>query len=165
LVDDGHEVASHGYKHLNLTTLDRSEIDHQLGYAAQYFSQVHGQSSIDFAAPFGGNDPQVTFYARKYYKSLRGTDAGINTRQNFNPYNLRVLYMGHSVTQARLADEVADTKASNGWLVLVYHRIEPTANSETIVTPTQLLQQLDTIKRSGIIVEPVSTALQEIDDQ
>ncbi|HEX7483645.1 MAG TPA: polysaccharide deacetylase family protein [Candidatus Saccharimonadales bacterium] len=165
LVDDGHEVASHGYKHLNFTTLDRSEIDHQLGYAAQYFSQVHGQSSTNFAAPFGGVDAQLAFYAHRYYTSLRGTDAGVNTKQNFDLYNIRVLYMGHSVTPARLADEIADAKASNGWLVLVYHRIEPTSGVETIVTPTQLQQQLDSIKRSGIVVEPVSTALQEIDSQ
>lgn len=165
LRNNGHQIASHGYKHLNFTTLDRAVIDYQLSYAAQYFNQVHGLQSIDFAAPFGGNDAQLAFYAHKYYTSLRGTDPGVNTKQNFNPYNIRVLYVGKSVTLAHLEDEIADTKANNGWLVLVYHRIEPTGNAETIVSPTQLQQQLDAIKRSGVLVEPVSAALQEIDDQ
>jgi peptidoglycan/xylan/chitin deacetylase (PgdA/CDA1 family) len=165
LRDNGHQIASHGYQHYNFTTLDRSVIDYQLHFATQYFNQVHGLQSIDFAAPFGGNDAQLAFYAHKYYTSLRGTDSGINTRQNFNPYNIHVLYMGRSVTASRLVDEIADAQASHGWLVLVYHRIEPTSDAETIVTPTQLQQQLDVIKKSGVVVEPVTTALQEIEGQ
>ena len=165
LRDNGHQIASHGYKHLNYTTLDRSVIDYQLKYAAQYFTQVHGLTTIDFAAPFGGNDAQIAYYAHKYYSSLRGTDPGVNTRQNFNPYNIRVLYMGHSITQQRLADEITKTKATNGWLVIVYHRIEPSSNSEIVVTSTQLEQQLDAIKSSGVLVEPVAAALQEIENQ
>lgn len=165
LRDNGHEIASHGYKHLNYTTLDRSVIDYQLSYAARYFNQVHGLTSIGFAAPFGGNDAQLAYYAHKYYTSLRGTDPGVNTRQNFNPYNIRVLYMGHSVTRERLLNEIAATKANNGWLVLVYHRIEPSSNAEVIVTSTQLEGQLDAIKSSGVLVEPVATALQEIENQ
>ena len=165
LRDNGHQIASHGYKHLNFTTLDRSVIDYQLSYAAQYFNHVHGLQTVDFSAPFGGNDDQLAYYAHKYYSSLRGTDPGVNTRQNYNQYNIRVLYMGRSVTQARLKDEIADAKASNGWLVLVYHRIEPVGTAETVITPTQLQQQLDVIKQSGITVEPVSAAIQEIDNQ
>lgn len=165
LRDNGHQIASHGYKHLNYTTLDRSVIDHQLKYAAQYFNQVHGLTSIDFAAPYGGNDAQLAYYAHKYYTSLRGTDPGVNTRQNFNPYNIKVLYMGHSITRDHLSDEIAKVKASNGWLVLVYHRIEPSGNSEIVVTSTQLEQHLDAIKNSGVLVEPVAAALQEIENQ
>ena len=165
LRDNGHQIASHGYKHLNYTTLDRSVTDHQLKYAAQYFNQVHGLTSIDFAAPYGGNDAQLAYYAHKYYTSLRGTDPGVNTRQNFNPYNIKVLYMGHSITRDHLSDEIAKVKASNGWLVLVYHRIEPSGNSEIVVTSTQLEQHLDAIKNSGVLVEPVAAALQEIENQ
>lgn len=165
LRDNGHQIASHGYKHFNFTTLDRSVIDYQLRYAAQYFNQVHGLQSIDFAAPYGGNDAQLAFYARKYHTSLRGTDPGVNTKQNFNPYNIRVLYVGRSVTAMRLVDEIADTKASNGWLVLVYHRVEPTSNTEAIISSSQLQQHLDVIKNSDIAVEPVTAVLQEINDQ
>jgi peptidoglycan/xylan/chitin deacetylase (PgdA/CDA1 family) len=165
LRDNGHQIASHGYKHFNYTTLDRSVIDYQLSYAAKYFNQVHGLTSIDFAAPYGGNDAQLAYYAHKYYSSLRGTDPGVNTRQNFNPYNIKVLYMGHSVTREHLMDEIAKAKASNGWLVIVYHRIEPSSNSEIVVTSSQFEQQLDAIKSSGVLVEPVSAALQEIENQ
>jgi hypothetical protein len=73
--------------------------------------------------------------------------------------------MGHSVTQKHLEDEIAKTKASNGWLVIVYHRIEPSSSSEIVVTSTQLEQQLDAIKSSGVLVEPVAAALQEIENQ
>jgi peptidoglycan/xylan/chitin deacetylase (PgdA/CDA1 family) len=160
---NGHELASHGYEHVDFTTLDRSAIDYQLGHSYEYFKQVHGIQTVDFAVPFGGSDAQTIFYARKYYRSLRGTESGVNTRQNIDAYNLRVLYMGRDTSLDKLLDAISDTKAKNGWLILVYHRIEATGNGETIMTPAQFQQQLDTVKASGVTVQPVDATLQDID--
>lgn len=163
LASNGHQLASHGYEHANFTTLERSAIDYQFGHAYQYFKQVHGLQTVDFAVPFGGNDTQTTFYARKYYRSLRGTDGGVNTKQNIDAYNLRVLYMGHDTPLATLSDAINDTKDKKGWLILVYHHVKPTGKSETIINPVQFQQQLDTVKSSGITVQPVAATLQDVD--
>jgi peptidoglycan/xylan/chitin deacetylase (PgdA/CDA1 family) len=165
LVKNGHEIASHGYEHLNFTTLKRDDINYQFEHASNYFKEVHNMQRVSFAAPFGGNDPQTTFYARKYYASLRGTIDGVNTKQNLDPYNLRVLYVGGSVSQERLSAAIADAKSKNGWLILIYHRVETPAKGETILTPTQFQQQLDTIKNSDITVEPVADVLKVVADQ
>jgi peptidoglycan/xylan/chitin deacetylase (PgdA/CDA1 family) len=165
LVKNGHEIASHGYEHLNFTTLKRDDINYQFEHASNYFKEVHNMQRVSFAAPFGGNDPQTTFYARKYYASLRGTIDGVNTKQNLDPYNLRVLYVGGSVSPERLSAAIADAKSKNGWLILIYHRVETPAKGETILTPTQFQQQLDTIKNSDITVEPVADVLKVVADQ
>lgn len=165
LQKSGHELASHGYQHLDFTTLDKPSIDFQLSYAYQYFNQVHNEPSVDFATPFGGTDSQVTYYARKYYASLRGTDSGLNTRQNFNPYNLLVLYIGKDTPVSKLADSLAEAQANNDWLILVYHRIDTSTQGEPVISPTQFQQQLDTIKQSGITVLPVTNALRAIEQQ
>jgi peptidoglycan/xylan/chitin deacetylase (PgdA/CDA1 family) len=165
LVKNGHEIASHGYEHLNFTTLKRDDINYQFEHASNYFKEVHNMQRVSFAVPFGGNDPQTTFYARKYYASLRGTIDGVNTKQNLDPYNLRVLYVGGSVSPERLSAAIADAKSKNGWLILIYHRVETPAKGETILTPTQFQQQLDTIKNSDITVEPVADVLKVVADQ
>jgi len=165
LVKNGHEIASHGYEHLNFTTLKREDINYQFEHASNYFKEIHNMQRVNFAAPFGGNDPQTMFYARKYYASLRGTADGVNTRQNMDPYNLRVLYVGGSVSLEKLSAAIADAKSKNGWLILIYHRIETPVKGETTVTPTQFQQQLDTVKKSDINVQTVAEVLKAVANQ
>lgn len=165
LAKNGHELASHGYEHLNLTTLDTQSIDHQLQHAREYFKQVHNQQTTQFSVPFGSTDSQVGHYARSYYASLRGTESGMNTRQNFDPYNLLVLYIGNDTTSTKLADALAEAKASNGWLILVYHRVDTNTQGEPVISPAQFQQQLDTLKKSTLTVKTVSEAMQEINEQ
>lgn len=165
LARSGHELASHGYEHLNFTTLDTPSIDYQLKHASEYFKQVHNQQAVQFSVPFGGTDSQVSYYARNYYASLRGTESGLNTRQNFDPYNLLVLYIGNDTSPNKLADALAEAKASNGWLILVYHRVDTNTQGEPVISPTQFQQQLDTVKKSELTVKTVSDAMQEISKQ
>ena len=165
LAKNGHELASHGYEHLNFTTLDTQSIDHQLRHAGEYFKQVHKQHTVQFSVPFGGTDNQVNHYARNYYASLRGTESGINTRQNLDPYNLLVLYIGNDTTPAKLANALAEVKANNGWLILVYHRVDTNTQGEPVVSPAQFQQQLDILKKSNLTVKTVSEAMREINEQ
>jgi peptidoglycan/xylan/chitin deacetylase (PgdA/CDA1 family) len=165
LAKHGHELASHGYEHLNLTTLDTQSIDYQLRHAKEYFKQIHNQQTTQLSVPFGGTDSQVSHYARSYYASLRGTESGINTRQNFDPYTLLVLYIGDDTTPTKLANALAEVKASNGWLILVYHRVDTNTQGEPVISPAQFQQQLDTLKKSDLTVKTVSDAMQEINEQ
>lgn len=165
LAKDGHELASHGYEHLNFTTLAAPSIDYQLKHANEYFKQVHNQQATQFAAPFGGTDNQVSHYARTYYSSLRGTESGMNTRQNFDPYNLLILYVGKDTPSTKLASALKEAKASNGWLILVYHRVDTNTQGEPVISPAQFQEQLMTLKESGITVSTVSAAMQEIGKQ
>ncbi len=165
LAKSKHELASHGYEHLNFTTLDTPSIDYQLKHASEYFKQVHNMQKVQLSVPFGGTDSQVNHYARTYYNSLRGTESGVNTRQNYDPYSLLILYIGNDTTPSKLADALAEAKASNGWLILVYHRVDTNTQGEPVISPVQFQQQLDTVKKSGLTVRTVTEAMQEISEQ
>ena len=162
LANSRHEIGSHGYEHLNFTTLDRAGIDYQFRRAHDYFKKIHNMPLVSFAVPFGGNDAQTNFYARKYYNSLRGTSNGINTRQNIDKYNLRVLYIGKDTPVANITAAIAEAKGVNGWLIFVYHRVQASEGNTTIISPEQFRQQLEAVKKSDIRVLTVSSALQEI---
>lgn len=165
LENTGHEIASHGHEHRDFTTLKQPAINYQLGHANNYFRQIFQMQSVNFAAPFGSTDDQLMFYTQKYYASSRSTQDGINMKQTFNPYNLLVLYVGNDMPLTRLKEAIAQTQASHGWLILVYHRIDDNAKGETSTTPTQFESQLDAVRASGIAVMTVKSALQEIREQ
>lgn len=165
LVTSGHEIASHGYQHIDFTTVTPDEVTAQLSRAADYFHQVRHMQTVQFATPFGTSDSQVNYAARKYYASLRTTDDGINTHQNFDPYHLVVLYVGNDTPPAKLAQTIADTQALHGWLILVYHRVDTNTQGEPVIAPKQFQAQLDVIKQSRIAVIPVGAALQEVTTQ
>lgn len=161
----GHELASHGYEHLNLTALHKQSIQYQLEHARSYFEQIHDKKTINFASPYGASDAQTNYYVRKFYTSQRGSEDGINTRQSFDPYNLKVLYIGNDTPISKLTDSLNEAKQTNGWLILVYHQIAPTSTDPTAITPQQFQQQLDTISQSGVTVQPVEDVRQKISHQ
>lgn len=161
----GHELASHGYEHLNLTALNKQSIQYQLEHAHSYFTQVHDKKTINFASPYGASDAQTAYYVRKFYASQRGTEDGINTRQSFDPYNLKVLYVGNDTPISKLVDSLKQAKQTNGWLILVYHQVTPTGTDATTITPQQFKQQLDTISQNSVAVQPVGDVIQKLGSQ
>lgn len=165
LAKSGHELASHGYGHMDFTTIDTPQLSMQLSRAADYFREVHQMPKVNFSVPFGGTDSQVEYVARQYYTSLRTTEDGINTRQNLNRYHLLVLYIGKNTPPDKLQSLINDTQALNGWLILVYHRVDTNTQGEPVVSPEQFQAHMEAIKKSGITVEPVNAALQEVGAQ
>jgi peptidoglycan/xylan/chitin deacetylase (PgdA/CDA1 family) len=161
LQKNGHQLASHGYQHLDFTTVNTETLNDQLQHSLQYFRQVHSQSTVDFATPFGGSDPQVAYYTKKYYASLRTTNSGINTRQNFDPYNLSVLYIGDDTPLDFVTRSLDEAKARNGWLILVYHRIDPNTVGKPSLPPSQFEQHMAAIKKSSIEVKTVASAREQ----
>jgi peptidoglycan/xylan/chitin deacetylase (PgdA/CDA1 family) len=161
----GHEIAAHSYSHPDLTTLSASRLDDELRRSQEALAQA-GFSTRDMATPLGRSDPQVDWYANKYYDTVRGTQDGINTRQNLDRRNLKVFYVDYRTTPEHLAKALAETASSNGWLILVYHRISaPGAGSpqQSTVPREVFAAELDQIQASGIAVEPVSTALAQLE--
>jgi peptidoglycan/xylan/chitin deacetylase (PgdA/CDA1 family) len=159
----GSEVTSEGYDRLDLTTLDSSHLSAELEESRNFLQTNFGQQSSDFAAPFGTSDPQVEFYARKYYQSEIGGTVGVNTRQNFNPYDLKVMYINANTTVSELRNALKQVKAEKGWLILAYHQVtpDPLAGAPS-VPPASFNRQLQAIKQSSITVKTVSSAVHEL---
>ena len=161
----GNQIASHGYDHLDMTSINQHALNFQLQTARGYFEKNFGLHGQDFATPYGKSDPESQAVIRANYRSHRTTATGINTKQNFDPYNLRVLFLQHDTPLSTIQDALNDAKAYNGWLILVYHRIEDKPGSEMFMSPKDFAQQLQAIHQTGITVRTVHDALDELGRQ
>lgn len=165
LASQSNQIGSHGYSHADMTAINAEELDYQLHHARTGFDSREQIKALDFAAPYGKIDAEVQFFARKYFRSLRSINSGLNTRQNFDPYNIKVLYISSNTPDSEIKKALAEAKSLHGWLVLVYHRIQttddrPTAAGESaVITPQHFKQQLKLIQQSNITVKTVGSAL------
>jgi peptidoglycan/xylan/chitin deacetylase (PgdA/CDA1 family) len=169
--DAGHEFAAHSYDHVDLTSIGTDRLDEELRRSEEALAAA-GLSTDNLAPPYGRSDPQVDWYASKYYNIVRGTDDGINTRQNLDPHDLKVFYVTDETTPATLAEALAETSRMNGWLILVYHQIataESTGTQEntiaadrSTITRDVFAAQLQLIDQSGIEVLPVTQAFKKL---
>ncbi|HSX15834.1 MAG TPA: polysaccharide deacetylase family protein [Candidatus Saccharimonadales bacterium] len=166
LARSGHEIAAHGYEHDDLTAVSKAALDYQLRQGRDYLRGA-GFSVTDFAPPYGRSDAEVRWSAERYYTTLRGTSPGLNTRQNLDPYDLKVMSITSSTTPTAVSQALAAAKAYHGWLVLVYHQVSshPVTQPDTEnapITPAALKAQLAQLKASGIRVLPVAAAYHEL---
>nr|WP_254703256.1 polysaccharide deacetylase family protein [Pseudarthrobacter sp. C4D7] len=167
----GHEIAAHAYQHVDLTSVGADRLDEELRRSEDALAAA-GLPTDDLAPPYGRTDAQVDWYAAQYFKIMRGTDDGINTRQNINPHDLKVLYVTDATTTETLKEALAETARSNGWLILVYHQIAAPDSSGTqkntiagdrsTITSDVLATQLQLIDDSGIQVQPVARAFEQL---
>lgn len=167
----GHEIAAHSYEHVDLTSIAADRLDGELRKSEEALAAA-GLGTDDLAPPYGRSDRQVDWYASKYFNIVRGTDDGINTRQNLEPHDLKVLYVTDETTPDTLAEALAETSRMNGWLIIVYHQIatpESTGTQEhtiaadrSTITSDVLAAQLQLIDESGIAVQPVAQAFEQL---
>lgn len=167
----GHEIAAHSYQHVDLTSIGTAQLDEQLRKSEDGLAAA-GLATDDLAPPYGRMDPQVQWYAGKYFNVIRGTDDGINTRQNLDPEDLKVLYVTDETTPETLKEALAETKQANGWLIVVYHQISAPDSSGTqehtiaadrsTITSDALTTQLQIIADSGIPVQTVAKAFMQL---
>ena len=128
---------------------------------------IGGAPVTDMAFPNGLYNKAIVTDTEKYYTGARGVEDGLNSKDNFNPYDIKVQNIYNTTTTAQVADWVAQAQATKTWLVLVYHSVDPTGAGGSIynVTPTQLDSQLAAVKSSGITVETMQAALAEVSKQ
>ena len=167
----GHEIAAHSYEHVDLTSIGTDKLDEELRKSEEALAAA-GLGTVDLAPPYGRSDAQVDWYASKYFDIVRGTDEGINTRQNLEPHDLKVFYVTEQTTLDSLAKALAETSRANGWLILVYHQIaasgstgtpEKTFATDGSTIPSDVLAaQLQLIDKSGIEVQPVAQAFRKL---
>lgn len=167
----GHEFAAHSYEHVDLTSINADRLHEEMRKSEEALAAA-GLDTDNLAPPFGRSDPQVDWYASKYFDIVRGTDQAINTRQNLEPHDLLVFYVTAETTPDTVAAALAETSRLNGWLILVYHQIatsESTGTQESAAAAVQstitsdvLAAQLQLIDDSGIEVQPVTKAFEQL---
>ncbi len=161
----GQEIASHTITHSNLTSESTSAVTNELSNSKIQLQKWIGAPVSDMAYPYGLYDNTVMSLAANYYASARGVEDGLNSKDNLNVYDLKVQNVFSFTTTAQIADWVKQAEATNTWLILVYHSVDPSPVDIYNVTPTQLANQLAAIKASGITVENIHSALSEVEAQ
>jgi peptidoglycan/xylan/chitin deacetylase (PgdA/CDA1 family) len=163
---DGHEIASHTVNHLDLTTVNAAKLNNELKNSQTNLQKWTDQTVTDFATPYGSYNDTVINAIKTYYRSHRSTDEGYNTKDNFDIYNIKVQNITDTTTTAQVTNWVNEAKAQKAWLVLVYHQVDTDPQAgEYNTPPDQLDAQLGAIQASGIKVDTVNQALNEITPQ
>ena len=165
---DGNEIASHTVTHPDLTTLSFAQMDGELKNSKNALQTWLNKPVTDFASPYGAYNQQVATDAQKYYATYRGVQPGFNAKNNFDAYHLQVQNLLVSTTLAQVQQWVTEAQATNTWLILVYHQVDPTLNPSTEpynTYPSDLDAQLSYIKSTGIAVENVNQAMTELSPQ
>jgi peptidoglycan/xylan/chitin deacetylase (PgdA/CDA1 family) len=166
----GNEIASHTVTHTDLTTETAAKVTTELSQSKTTLQTLTGTPVTDLAYPYGEYNASVVAQVKAYYSAARGVEDGLNSKDNFNAYDLKVQNVFDYTTTAQIADWVAQAQATNTWLILCYHSADPNVNNVLDgglynVTPTQLTSELAAIKSSGVTVETMSQALAEVEAQ
>lgn len=163
----GNEIASHTVTHDDMLTEPSSQWIAELAKSKQQLQSWIGAPVTDMAYPNGLYNKQIVTDTGRYYTGARGVEDGLNSKDNFNPLDIKVQNVFNTTTTAQVADWVAQAKATNTWLVLVYHSVDTDAADSGIynVTPTQLDTQLAAVKASGVKVVTMQKAIQIIKAQ
>jgi peptidoglycan/xylan/chitin deacetylase (PgdA/CDA1 family) len=165
LQSQGDEIGAQGYTQTDLTTLNDRALKSQFMQSRQFIAGQTGSTAINFAAPFGKIDPEVESYAKQYYRSERSTQNGLNTIQGFDPYDLKVLYIGNTTRLSTVSQALTSAESAHAWLILVYHQIGGNSRGASTISQNIFFKQLQLIKQSGITVKTVGSALNELETQ
>jgi peptidoglycan/xylan/chitin deacetylase (PgdA/CDA1 family) len=165
----GHEVASHTVTHNDMTKESPAQLTNEVSQSQATLQSWIGAPVNDLAYPYGLYNDAVVSATKQYYTMARGVEDGFNSKDNFNPYDIKVQNIFNTTTTAQIAGWIAQAQQTHTWLVLVYHSVDPSANpyggAEDNVTPAQLDAQLAIIKASGITVETLQQAFAETTSQ
>lgn len=159
--NSGHEICSHTVTHPMLTTVSNSTLTYELQHSQAYLQNIIGKPVVDFASPYGDYNATVNAAIKKYYRSHRTVDEGYNSKDNLDPYRLRVQNILSTTTAEQVAAWIKQAQADKTWLILVYHRIGD--NPEEFDTaPAVFAQHIDKIQQSGITIKTYNDALNEV---
>jgi peptidoglycan/xylan/chitin deacetylase (PgdA/CDA1 family) len=128
-----------------------------------------GAPVTDFAYPYGAYNASTIAAGEQYYQSQRTVNGGLNTKDNFDTTQLKIYEVDSDISQAQVQGWVNAAIAQKSWLILVFHEIATTPVDPTDVLydtqPSDLSAELSYIKQSGVAVETVNQALNEIKPQ
>jgi len=112
----GHEIASHGLRHLEPSRCNSVELWYELRASKKTF-ESYGVAVTSFACPFNGFNAAVEKASRGIYRSIRGK-VGVNRL----PVKGRVY---HAVDNIGYEEVLKRAEKENLWVVLVWHRVKP----------------------------------------
>ena len=162
----GNEIGSHSVTHPDLTTVSSTQLQNEMQNSQATLQSVTGVPVTDFAYPYGAYNPNTIAVGKQYYQSQRTVNGGLNTKDNLDLTQLKIYEVDSNISQAQVQGWVNAAVAQRSWLILVYHEIAVTPTDPTDALydtqPSDLNAELAYIKNSGVSVETVNQAINEI---
>lgn len=161
LQQGGHEIAAHTHTHADLTKLSAEELTFELTEPKRILAALGPVSHM--ASPYNAHNQAVRAAIAKVYASHRTTDwPYINTKSNLDPYRILAFTVLSTTSVDEIEDLLAQAKAQNGWLVLVYHELSN--GGEFSTTTTSFEDHLKAIQNSNLPTATVGEVLFALED-
>jgi len=160
----GNEIASHTVTHDEMIQESPDRWTMELRQSRMQLQKWIGAPTPDLAYPNGLYSEGIVAAAQKYYSAARGVEDGLNGRDNFNVYDIKVQNIFDTTTTAQVSDWLRQAARTRTWLVLVYHSVISPQSGAGIynVTRRQLDSELAAIKASGLSVVTMQQALKQL---
>lgn len=155
------DIGSHTISHPSLPGLGQAQMSSELTASKNYLDNLLGEPTRLLATPYCESSASVVSVAKTLYQSSRNCEPIANTKANFDRYNLNSFIVLNTTTDAEIISAINQAKASNGWLILVWHEVAGDNKNAWSVSPATLQRQLQLVKNSGITVTTSQSALNE----
>ncbi len=155
------DIGSHTVTHSSLPSLSNAKINNELKNSKSFLDKLLGEPTKLLATPYCESNAKVVNRAKKIYSSLRNCAEDVNTKANFNKYDIKSFIVLNTTTDSEITAMLNKAKANNGWLVLVWHEVAGDNKNAWSVSQATLRRQLDLVKASGIDVVLTQQALNE----
>ena len=163
LYKDGEEIGSHTVTHPDLTTLTPAQLTTELSQSQTALQKLTGTPVTDFAYPYGTYNAATLTAAKKYYSLQRSTDAGFNSKDEYNPQNIIVQNILDTTPTAQVQAWVDYAIQTKTWLVLVYHQVDTDpAAGDYNTYPADLNTELSYMKSKNVKVETIKQAAADV---
>ena len=156
---EGNEIGNHTKDHKDLADLTAAQVAAQFADSQDAIGAQVGVRPTTCAYPHGSSNAAVRAEAENHFKGCRSTQGGLNERGGLVRYDLYSYYVLQDTTAAEVREAAERARASNSWIVFVYHDVEPDPKEPDDVTPERFAAHVDAITSTGISVQTVESAL------
>lgn len=159
LCADGHEIGCHTYSHTAVVSIGQHALADELERNRVFLHGLHGDLRVsNFAYPYGKLSFRTKRYLEARFDSCRSVTPGVNAGAidlgALKSYSLE----NASIDRRGIAEIVAETVRSNGWLIFASHDVD-NAPSRYGVSPDLFAFALQAARQAGCHLATVRDAL------
>ncbi len=153
---NGWEITNHSLEHdCTMDKWEKQRVDFEFKNS-KHILWINKLTSDIFVTPCGVDSKIMRDEAAKMFTGYRTVDPGYNNPKEINAYNFKVKNIDNKTTLDEVKSWVNQTKESNLWMILVFHKVGETTNDVTEDEFNTSLKEfeeiIDYINKSGIKV-------------
>lgn len=158
LQSQGHEIACHGFGHLNYQQTPTDRIQRDLELNAAYFMQTGIKPARNFAYPYGCVSARVKEICAARFRSSRGVEAAANEGKVDLSLLKSVPLYSSRIKPAELTKLLEAARGGGAWLIFFGHDVtsQPSAFD---MTPELLEHAVKQAHRCGLPILSLEAAL------